>query len=145
MKLDPTRLLELLPHRPPILMIDEVVDVTPRVSGTGVRAFKAEDPCFEGHFPGLPILPGVLAVEAFAQTAMAVFLADQVEPPAGGTLGLLAKINEIAFSNMIVPGDTVRFSIKVERHVGPFAFVSCEATDSEKKFATGKLTLKIGN
>lgn len=145
MKLDAEQLRALLPHRPPILMLEEVVDVVPRGSGTGMRRFRAEDPCFEGHFPGQPIVPGVLLIEAFAQTAMAVFLAEHVDGDPPEKLGLLAKVNEMTFTEQVVPGHTVRFSIVVDRHVGPFAFVSCEATEEGTQLVRGKLTLKIGN
>ncbi|MGY8687952.1 MAG: 3-hydroxyacyl-ACP dehydratase FabZ family protein, partial [Verrucomicrobiales bacterium] len=94
-------------------MIENVVDVIPRESGTGIREFKEGDPCFEGHFPGMPILPGVLVIEAFAQTAMAVFLAEVAGDDAESRLGLLLKVNEMAFSEKIVPGRKVGFSIKV--------------------------------
>ena len=145
MELDGQQLETLLPHRPPILMIENVVDVIPRESGTGIREFKEGDPCFEGHFPGMPILPGVLVIEAFAQTAMAVFLAEVAGDDAESRLGLLLKVNEMAFSEKIVPGRKVGFSIKVDRHVGPFSFVSCEASEDGIKFAKGQITLKIGN
>jgi 3-hydroxymyristoyl/3-hydroxydecanoyl-(acyl carrier protein) dehydratase len=75
---------------------------------------------------------------------MAVFLAGHAEEKPVGKLGLLAKVNEMTFSELIVPGRKVRFRINVDRHVGPFAFVSCEASEGDEKFAFGKLTLKIG-
>jgi 3-hydroxyacyl-[acyl-carrier-protein] dehydratase len=145
MELNAEQLETLLPHRPPIVMLDRVIDLLPNESGTGIRAFRDGDTCFEGHFPELPILPGVLAIEAFAQTAMAVFLAEHANGEAPNKLGLLLKVNEMAFSEKIVPGRTVEFAIKVDRQVGPFAFVDCKATGEGKKFAIGKITLKIGN
>ena len=127
--------------------------VTPKTQGSLTaqaiektkQAFRDGDTCFEGHFPELPILPGVLAIEAFAQTAMAVFLAEHANGEAPNKLGLLLKVNEMAFSEKIVPGRTVEFAIKVDRQVGPFAFVDCKATGEGKKFAIGKIALKIGN
>ncbi len=145
MTLNAEQLKALLPHRPPILMLEEVVDVVPRESGTGVRRFKADDACFEGHFPGQPIVPGVLLVEAFAQTAMAVFLAEHAKGNSPEKLGLLAKVNEMTFTEQVVPGRAVSFSIHVDRHVGPFAFVNCKACENGTQFVRGKLTLKIGD
>mgnify|MGYP002632429155 CR=1 FL=1 len=145
MELDGKQLESLLPHRPPILMLESVVDIVPGESGTGIREFKEGDSFFEGHFPGLPILPGVLTIEAFAQTAMAVFLAEDVAGDGPAKLGFLGKVNEMAFFEKIVPGRKVGFSIKVDRQVGPFAFVSCKASEEGVKFAFGQITLKIGN
>ena len=126
-------------------MLDEVIDVVPRKSGKGVKRFREGDPCFAGHFPGMPILPGVLAIEALAQTALAVFLAENLPDGRPQAMGLLGKVNEMAFLQKIVPGDEVEFAIEVERTVGPFAFVTGEATAGGKTCVTGRLTLKIGS
>jgi 3-hydroxyacyl-[acyl-carrier-protein] dehydratase len=144
MTLNRAQLEWLLPHRLPILMLDRVVDVVPRKCGKGVKRFSEDDPSFAGHFPGMPILPGVLAIEAIAQTAAAVFLARDVDDHATQTLGLLGKVSEMTFFHRIVPGDEVEFEIEIDRTVGPFAFVTGAATVNGKKCVAGKLTLKIG-
>ena len=145
MQFDAKQLLELLPHRPPIVMLEQVVDVVPGERGTGIRHFNAEDTFFQGHFPGTPILPGVYVIEAFAQTAMIVSLATASnDGRKNGQLGLLAKVNEMSFTEKIVPGLKVKFSVTVDRRVGPFLFVSCKATGEQRALANGKLTLKIG-
>jgi 3-hydroxyacyl-[acyl-carrier-protein] dehydratase len=145
MTLNRAQLERLLPHRMPILMLDRVVDVVPRKCGKGLKHFLEDDPSFAGHFPGMPILPGVLAIEAIAQTAAAVVLVRDVDDLGVPTLGLLGKVSEMNFFDRIVPGDEVEFTIKIDRTVGPFAFVSGEATVKGKKCVAGKLTLKMGD
>ena len=145
MTLNREQLQEILPHRPPILMLDEVIDVIPRQSGKGLKRFSEDDPCFAGHFPGMPILPGVLAIEALAQTAAAVFLAESVAAGRPQAIGLLGKVQEMAFLQRIVPGDAIEFAIEVERIVGPFAFVKGEATNGGKTCVRGRLTLTIAD
>lgn len=71
---DAKRIMELLPHRPPMLLIDRMIDIVPNESATGVRAISISDPIFLGHFPGHPIMPGVMIVEAMAQTAGALIM-----------------------------------------------------------------------
>ncbi len=134
-----------LPQRAPILMLDRVVNIVPGESGTGVRRFVEGDPCFEGHFPGRPILPGVLAVEACAQTALAVALAGAEAGPggAGRPLGFLAKINNMSFYKTIEPGQEVHFKARVKRKVGSFIIVACEAARDGELCARGELTLAV--
>lgn len=143
MDVDHSQLLELIPHRPPILMLDEVTGVVPGERGSGVRTFGAEDPCFSGHFPGMPILPGVLTIEACAQTALVVAILDPSRGEVDASSGRLAKCREMAFMKPIVPGTKVVFSVEIERRVGDFVFVNCTAVAEDETVAAGKLTLKI--
>lgn len=124
-------------------MLDEVLGIVPGEQGTGVREFKEGDANFEGHFPGSPILPGVLTIEAFAQTALVVSIVDDSrgKTEAGG--GRLAKCREMAFLEPILPGMKVNFEVEIERRVGTFIFVSCTASSGNEKLAAGKLTLKL--
>lgn len=143
MILEREQLEQLLPHRPPILMLDRVVDVVPRIRGTGMKRFEEGESYFEGHFPGKPVLPGIFSIEALAQTAMSVFLADAVAGRKEPGFGLLGKVNEMAFLEPIVPGDEVAFAIEIDRTVGPFAFVSGRVTIDDRDVARGKFTVKI--
>jgi 3-hydroxyacyl-[acyl-carrier-protein] dehydratase len=109
-----TREIEaLIPHRWPMLMVDRIVEYDAddqRI--VGVKGISATEWWAQGHFPGLPILPGVLQVEALAQT-MAVYVAKQ--PGFGDRLGLFAGIDEIRFKRIVVPGDTLRLEVTMEK------------------------------
>lgn len=143
MDVDHAQLLALIPHRPPSLMIDEVTSVVPGERGSGVRSFSSTDSCFSGHFPGNPILPGVLTIEAFAQTALVVSILDPSRGQVDATQGRLAKCREMAFMEPINPDMNVIFSIVIERRVGRFIFVSCTALANDVTVAAGKLTLRM--
>ena len=100
----------LLPQKPPILMLDRVVDIEAGVSGVGKRLFRAGDACFQGHFPWRPMLPGALTIEAMAQTALVVMLAEYHEELAAGPdlpLGYLARVNDMSFHRPIEPGQEI--------------------------------------
>ncbi len=124
-----TEIMKLIPHRPPILLVDRVEELVPGQSGVGCREFRPEDACFAGHFPDRPILPGVLTVEAVAQTALVVLLSGaQGSGEGAGKVGLLAKIEKARFVNPIGPGDSVRFEAVLKKKVGAFFMVSGTVT-----------------
>ena len=103
MKLDRTDLEGLLPHRPPMLILQEVSALEPGVSGAGSVWVGADDPWLEGHFPGNPILPGVMIVEALAQLSAAIYITAKSEE-GEGTMYLLG-IDGMRFRRPVVPGD----------------------------------------
>jgi 3-hydroxyacyl-[acyl-carrier-protein] dehydratase len=103
----------LIPHRWPLLMVDRITEYDPdnkRI--VGIKGITATEFWAQGHFPGLPILPGVLQVEALAQT-MAVYVAKQ--PGFGDRIGLFAGIDEVRFKRIVVPGDVLRLEITMEK------------------------------
>ena len=104
---------ELLPHRWPFLLVDRIVEydaVARRI--VGLKSVTATEWFFQGHFPGQPIMPGVLQVEALAQT-MGVFVAQQ--PGFGDRMGLFAAIDECRFKRIVTPGDQLRLEVTMER------------------------------
>lgn len=104
---------ELIPHRWPMLMVDRIVEYDPEAKRiVGLKAVAATEFWAQGHFPGLPVLPGVLQVEALAQT-MAVYVAQQ--PGFGDKIGLFAAIDETRFKRIVVPGDQLRLEITMEK------------------------------
>jgi 3-hydroxyacyl-[acyl-carrier-protein] dehydratase len=109
-----TREIEaLIPHRWPMLMVDRIVEYDPDAKRiVGIKGIAATEWWAQGHFPGLPILPGVLQVEALAQT-MAVYVAKQ--PGFGSRLGLFAAIDETRFKRIVVPGDVLRLEVTMDK------------------------------
>jgi len=103
----------LIPHRWPMLMVDRIVEYDPEAKRiVGIKAVTATEFWAQGHFPGLPVLPGVLQIEALAQT-MAVYVAQQ--PGFGERIGLFAAIEETRFKRVVVPGDVLRLQITMEK------------------------------
>jgi 3-hydroxyacyl-[acyl-carrier-protein] dehydratase len=103
----------LIPHRWPFLLVDRIVEVDDEARRiVGIKAVTATEWFFQGHFPGLPVMPGVLQVEALAQT-MAVYVARQ--PGFGDRIGLFAAIEECRFKRIVGPGDTLRLEITMEK------------------------------
>ncbi len=103
----------LLPHRWPFLLVDRIVEYDPENKRiVGVKSVTATEWFFQGHFPGQPIMPGVLQVEALAQT-MGIYVAQQ--PGFGDRLGLFASIEECRFKRIVTPGDQLRLEVTMER------------------------------
>jgi 3-hydroxyacyl-[acyl-carrier-protein] dehydratase len=111
---DIKRIMELLPHRPPMLLIDKMIDIVPHVSATGVRAISISDPIFIGHFPGYPIMPGVMIVEAMAQTAGALVMYS-MNASASDKLVYFMSIDRARFRAPVMPGDTLMIPVKLQR------------------------------
>ncbi len=104
--------MELLPHRYPFLLIDKVVDIDGEQSATGIKNVTINEPFFVGHFPQNPVMPGVLILEAMAQTAGAIVLHNQGETAAGGLVYFMS-IDRAKFRKPVGPGDVLH--IKVEQ------------------------------
>jgi 3-hydroxyacyl-[acyl-carrier-protein] dehydratase len=128
----------LIPHRWPFLLIDRIVEYDPDAKRiVAIKGVTASEWFFAGHFPGLPIMPGVLQVEALAQT-MAVYVAKQ--PGFGDRIGLFAGIDEARFKRIVAPGDTLRLEVTMDKLGSRFGRgqgiasvdgeVACEATIS---------------
>jgi 3-hydroxyacyl-[acyl-carrier-protein] dehydratase len=111
------RIMEMIPHRYPLLLIDRIVELTPGESAVALKNVTMNEPQFQGHFPGHPVMPGVLQVEAMAQTAAALVVATMgVE--AEGKLVYFMTIENARFRKPVTPGDQLRVEVVKERNRG---------------------------
>jgi 3-hydroxyacyl-[acyl-carrier-protein] dehydratase len=139
---DIARVLKLLPHRYPFLMIDRIIDIDADNSATGIKNVTINEPYFQGHFPDFPIMPGVLLIEGMAQTAGAICVAA-----AGGTyqpqVVYFMGIDRAKFRRPVVPGDTVHYHVRKIRNRGPVWRFQCEAKVNGVLVAEGEISAMI--
>ena len=109
-EIDIVRVMELIPHRYPLLMVDRVIDVVPDVSAVGIKNVTINEIQFLGHFPERPIMPGVLIVEAMAQTA-AVLVVQTLGRESEGKLVYFMSIENAKFRRPVTPGDSMRIHV----------------------------------
>ena len=110
-ELDSVRVMEMIPHRYPFLLVDRVVDVVPNESATGIKNVTINEPYFQGHFPFRPVMPGVLIVEAMAQSA-AVLVVHSLGPESEGKLVYFMSIDDARFRKPVVPGDRLEIHVQ---------------------------------
>ncbi len=112
--IDIQRIIEMIPHRYPFLLVDKLIDVVPGESAVGIKNVTANEPHFQGHFPDRPVMPGVLIIEAMAQTA-AVIVVATLGKEAEGKLVYFMSIDNARFRKPVVPGDQLRLYCRKER------------------------------
>lgn len=121
--MDSLAIRELLPHRYPFLLVDRIIELEPGVKSVGIKNVTANEPFFQGHFPEYPVMPGVLIVEAMAQTGgVALMVLEEYKDK----LALFAGINEVRFKRQVKPGDTLVMTVELgqfRRGIG-----TCKAT-----------------
>ncbi len=115
--IDINRIVEMIPHRYPFLMVDRVIDVVPDKSATGVKNVSVNEPFFQGHFPQRPIMPGVLIIECMAQTA-AVLVVETLGESAEGKLVYFMSVDNARFRKPVIPGDQLLVHVVKERSRG---------------------------
>ena len=115
--LDIARIMHAIPHRYPFLLIDRVLEVVRDRSAIGVKNVSVNEFFFQGHFPGHPVMPGVLIIESMAQTA-AVLVVETLGPEAAGKVVYFMSIEGAKFRRPVVPGDQLRIHVTKERHRG---------------------------
>ena len=115
--LDVEQIKKLLPHRAPMLFVERLTDIVPFESATGFKAVSVNEPFFQGHFPDRAVMPGVLIVEALAQTAGALVVHSLQQEAAPAVYFM--TIEEARFRKPVVPGDLIRMTVKAVRRRGP--------------------------
>jgi len=124
--IDVTRIQELLPHRYPFLLVDRVIAYEPHKSIVAVKNVSINEPFFQGHFIGHPVMPGVLVIEALAQ-AGGVLTQLSRGTVAHNKLFYLVKIDNARFSRMVVPGDVLELHVQIKRIIKTMTFYTCVA------------------
>lgn len=123
--LDTKGIMEIIPHRHPFLLIDRVEDYEPGQYCIAYKNITYDEPQFRGHFPEYPIMPGVLLVEALAQTGAVAILSQEEFK---GKIAVFAGIDKCKFKKQVVPGDTVRLETKITAVRGPMGIGEAVAT-----------------
>lgn len=112
---DILRIMDMIPHRYPLLMVDRVIDLVPDMSATGIKNVTMNEPQFVGHFPGQPVMPGVMIIESMAQTA-AVLVVHTLGGKAEGKFVYFMTIDRARFRRPVVPGDTMYVKVRKIRN-----------------------------
>jgi len=115
--IDVQEIMRRIPHRPPFLLIDRAVEFVPLKSLVGIKCVTINEPFFAGHFPGNPVMPGVLIVEAMAQTG-GLLMSKSWDTDTEGKIILFMSLDNCRFRRPVVPGDVVRFEVEVARMRG---------------------------
>ncbi len=126
------RIMELIPHRYPMLLIDQLTDIVPEKSAVGIKCVTMNEQFFQGHFPGKPVMPGVLIVEAMAQSAATLVMLG-MEDQAEEKLAYFMSIDGVKFRKPVVPGNKLELHINKERSRGPvWTFKGIAKVDGQK-------------
>ena len=128
MELDANQIQEILPHRPPFLLVDRITGGEPGVWAQGIKCVTVNEPFFAGHFPGYHVMPGVLIMEALENK---------------GKLAFFGGIKNARFKRQVVPGDVLELRCELTRQVGSVGFGKAEARVNGKLAAQGELTFAV--
>ena len=145
MPVDVTRIQELLPHRYPFLLVDRVLELEPNQRILALKNVSINEPFFQGHFPGHPVMPGVLVLEALAQAGGLLTQLSASGVDAGDEkLFYLVKIDNARFSRMVVPGDQLMLEVKLKRVIRNMAMYECMASVDGKQVASADILCAEG-
>ena len=140
MELDINQIMEILPHRPPFLLVDKITACEPGQWAEGIKNVTMNEPYFVGHFPGKPIMPGVLILEALAQTGAVAALSL---PEFKGKIAVFGGVKNCRFKRQVVPGDVLELRCELTARRGPVGFGTAVAKVDGKVAARCELTFVI--
>lgn len=134
-------IMEIIPHRQPMLLIDTIEELESGKRGVGKKCVSFNEPYFAGHFPGEPVMPGVLIIEALAQVGAVVILSC---PEFKGKTAYFGAIHDAKFRQKVVPGDVLLLEVEMLKQKGPIGVGKATATVDGKVAASAELTFAVG-
>ena len=140
MELNIDQIEALLPHRYPFLLVDKIVECTPGQGAKGIKCVTANEPFFQGHFPGCKVMPGVLIIEALAQVGAVAILSV---PENRGKLALFGGIKNARFKQQVRPGDVLELECELTAQRGPVGFGTATARVNGKTACKAELTFAL--
>lgn len=140
MELNVDQIEALLPHRYPFLLVDKIIECVPGQSAKGIKCVTANEPFFQGHFPGFKVMPGVLIIEALAQVGAVAILTEEENR---GKLALFGGIKNARFKQQVRPGDVLELECALTARRGPVGFGTAAAKVNGKTAAKAELTFAL--
>jgi len=131
---------KIIPHRYPFLLIDRIIDYEPGKKAKGIKNVTVNEPFFNGHFPGYPVMPGVLIVEALAQVGAVSILSIEANK---GKIAFFAGIDGFRFRKQVVPGDQLVLEVEITKSKGPVGKGKAVASVDGEVVAEGELTFAV--
>ena len=138
--LNKEQIKEIIPHRDPFLLIDEVLELEPGVRAVATKYLRPDEDWFRGHFPHAPVQPGVLTIEMLAQTGAVCVLSL---PENKGKLAFFAGIDKARFRGQVLPGDTLRLEMEMIKNRGSVGIGKAVAYVGDKRVVTAELTFAL--
>ncbi len=138
--LDINEIMQIIPHRYPFLLVDKILEVEAGKRAVGIKNVSGNEPFFQGHFPGYPVMPGVLIIEALAQVGAVAML---IMPETKGKLALFAGIDGVRFRRQVVPGDQLRLEVEITKIRGPIGKGKAVATVDGQVAAEAELMFAL--
>lgn len=140
MELNNQEIQAIIPHRYPFLLVDKIIDIEEGIKAVGIKNVTINEPFFQGHFPGRPIMPGVLIVEALAQVGAVVILQSEENK---GKLAVFTGINNFKFRQQVVPGDTLRLEVEMTAFKRGMGKANAAAYVGDKVAAKGEISFAL--
>ncbi len=141
MTLTSDEIQKILPHRYPFLLVDRILECEPGKYAKGIKCVTANEMQYLGHFPGYAVMPGVLIVEALAQTGAVAVLSEEENK---GKLALFRGIDKCKFKKQVTPGDTLELSVEMTKRMGPMGYAKAEAKIDGKIACQCEISFVIG-